>query len=77
MKRWIAARLRAFADRIDYEGAPKATHWRFTFELREGARFREDGRGCRVWYYGDGDYERAHSEADNPPPRVNWKALGG
>jgi hypothetical protein len=67
--------LRNLADRIDYEGAPRLTHWTWTFELREGVRFREDGRGCRVAYLGDGEYEKAHAQADNPPPRVNWKAL--
>jgi hypothetical protein len=25
--------------------------------------FRDDGRGCRLWYLGDQDYERAHTEA--------------
>jgi hypothetical protein len=71
----LARRLRAVADRIDREGAPKAMHWTFTFELHEGIRFREDGKGCRLWYYGDADFERAHAEADNPPPRIDWKAL--
>jgi hypothetical protein len=62
----LARFLRNFADRIDREGAPKATHWKFTFELNEGIRFREDGKGCRVWYLGDAEYEKAHDEADNP-----------
>ena len=67
--------LRRVADRIDRPGAPKATHWTFTFELRKGVRFREDGRGCRLWYYGDADYNRAYTDSDNPPARVDWKAL--
>jgi hypothetical protein len=33
----------------------------FTFEERTGIVFRDDGRGCRLWYYAD--YERAHDEA--------------
>jgi hypothetical protein len=66
VRRFAATRLRFLADRIDRPGAPKATHWRFTFERGEGIRFREDGRGCRVWYLGDDDYERAHAEADHP-----------
>jgi hypothetical protein len=77
VKRRLAALLRKYADRIDYEGAPKAMHWTFTFELREGIRFREDGKGCRLWHYGDDDYEKAHAQAGNPPPRVDWKALRG
>ncbi len=63
----IAYQMRKYADRIDRAGAPKRTHWTFTFEHGEGARFRDDGRGCHLWYYGDADYERAHSEADRPP----------
>ena len=63
----IAARLRTIADRLDHAGAPKWMHWTFTFERGRGLVFREDSRGCPVWYYGDADYERAHDEADNPP----------
>jgi hypothetical protein len=59
----IAGVLRKYADRIDHAGAPKATHVRFTFEDRVGIVFRDDGKGCRLWYYGDEDYERAHDEA--------------
>lgn len=58
--------MRRYADRLDRAGAPKATHWSFTFERGRGLVFREDGRGCRVWHYGDSDYERAHTEADDP-----------
>jgi hypothetical protein len=71
----LAKFLRTLADRIDYEGAPKLTHWTFTFEDREGIRFREDGKGCRLAYLGDAEYEKAHAEADRPPVRVDWKAL--
>lgn len=62
----IADWLRKMADRMDHHGAPKATHWHFTFERGKGLRFNEEGRGCRVWYYGDDDYERAHDEALTP-----------
>ena len=61
----LAARLRTFADRIDHAGAPKITHWSFTFERGRGLVFREDGKGCRVAYLGDAEYERAHAEADD------------
>jgi hypothetical protein len=67
--------LRRLADRIDHHGAPKLTHWTFTFECSEGVRFREDGRGCRLAYLGNDEYEKAHTEADNPAPRVDWVAL--
>jgi hypothetical protein len=59
----IARRLRFAADRIDPRGAPKAMSVRFTFEDRAGIVFRDDNRGCLLWYYGDDDYERAHDEA--------------
>lgn len=69
----IARRLRFLADRIDPAGAPRAiSHW-FTFEHNEGIRFREDGKGCRLWYLGEADYERAHAEADTRHVRVDWK----
>jgi hypothetical protein len=55
--------LRKYADRIDRPGAPKAMHVSFTFEERAGIVFRDDGKGCRLWYYGDDDYERAHAES--------------
>jgi hypothetical protein len=63
----IARWLRRLADRIDRGGAPKLTHWSFTFEEGEGIRFREDGRGCPVAYLGDDDYGRAHTEAGPVP----------
>lgn len=71
----LARRLRRIADRIDDDGAPRATSWSFTFENREGIRFREDGRGCRLWYLGRTDYERAHTEADTRHARVDWEAM--
>jgi hypothetical protein len=58
--------LRRIADRIDPPGAPKGTGFSFTIERGEGIKFREDGRGCRIWYLGDEDYDRAHTEADKP-----------
>jgi hypothetical protein len=64
----LARWLRKYADRIDREGAPKALHWTFTFENRQGVKFREDGKGCRLWHYGDADYEKAHAEADSAAP---------
>ena len=65
MKR-LATWLRRLADRIDHEGAPKAIGWSFTFERGEGIRFRDDGRGALLWYFGDMSYELAHTEADKP-----------
>lgn len=60
----VARWLRRWADQLDYAGAPKAIGWSFTFEHRRGIVFREDGRGCRLWYLGDAEHERAHTEAD-------------
>ena len=37
--------------------------WSFTYEEGEGIRFRQDGRGCRLWYLGDADYDRAWTES--------------
>ena len=59
----IGWRLRCWADRIDYDGAPRAMSVRFTFEDRIGIVFRDDGRGCPLWYYGRADYEHAHDQA--------------
>lgn len=67
MKR-LAWYLRTLADRMDHEGAPKLTHWTWTFELYQGVKFREDGKGCRVAYLGDNEYEKAHAQSDRPPP---------
>lgn len=72
IRRRLARRLRFLADRIDYSGAPKAMSWTFTFEDGEGIRFRDDGRGCRLWYLGDADYERAHTEADTAHMQIDW-----
>lgn len=59
----LAYWLRRIADRIDRRGAPKITHWTFTFEQGLGVLFREDGRGCPIAYLGDDAYRRAHDEA--------------
>jgi hypothetical protein len=64
MKHWTAEKLRRLADRIDHRGAPKLMHWSFTFEPGKGLVFRTDGRGCRLAYLGDAEFERAHAEAD-------------
>ena len=74
----IGWQLRRLADRIDHPGAPKLTHWSFTFEARRGIVFRDDGKGCPavrilspdgsrccVAYLGGEEYEKAHAEADN------------
>jgi hypothetical protein len=65
MVHWLAQRLRFFADRIDPEGAPRATSWHFTFEKYHGVVFNDEGRGCRLWYLGRDSYERAHTEAES------------
>lgn len=62
----LADWMRKWADRLDYQGAPKRTHLSFTFENRQGIKVRQDAKGCPLWYYGKADYERAHVEADRP-----------
>jgi hypothetical protein len=71
----VAGLLRTWADRISPETGPHGIHWSFTYEDREGIRFRDDGKGCPLWYLGADDYERAHTEADTRHIRVNWKAM--
>lgn len=66
MRQWIAQRMRFAADRIDPVGAPRGTSYSFTFERGHGIRWRDDGKGCPIWYLGEADYRRAHIEADNP-----------
>lgn len=61
--RRFARWLRRLADAIDCEGSPGRVHWSFTVEPGKGIRFRQDGRGCPLWYLGDADYLRAHREA--------------
>jgi hypothetical protein len=73
----IAEWMRRTAGRLDHAGAPKRTSSSFTFEEREGTRLREDGRGCPLYYFGNADYERAHTEADRPVSLADWKALAG
>ncbi len=64
-RRRLAALLRRWADRLDYRGAARHTGYSFTFEQGLGIRFRSDGRGCRLWYLGNDEYERAHRDADS------------
>ncbi len=73
MRTWIATRLRWWADRIDDAGAPKClSGYSFTIENKRGIIFRDDGKGCPLWHYGDADYQRAHSEADTDHAIVDW-----
>lgn len=63
---WIGKRLRFLADRIDYKGAPRYLGYSVTIETGERVpRIREDGRGCKIWYLGHAEYEKAHTEADS------------
>lgn len=72
MRARFAYWMRKWADRIDHRGAPRYVGWSFTFEDREGIRFRDDGRGCPLWYLGEDDHERAHTEADTDHMIVDW-----
>lgn len=77
MKVRLAYWMRRWADRLDHAGAPKAIGWSFTIEAHNGGkpRFRDDGKGCQLWYLGDADYERAHTEADTEHVRVDWAGM--
>jgi hypothetical protein len=74
----LASWLRKYADRLDYDGAPKRTSWSFTHEDGWGTVFNQDGYGCPLWYMGD-DYELAH-EVSHPelggPCDVKWVTIG-
>ena len=74
-RRFIAERLRNLADRVHERSAPRWLGHSFTFEISEGIRFRDDGRGCRLWYLGRDDYDRAFTESDTRPPKVNWATM--
>ena len=61
MTRAIAGLLRWLADRIDYDGAPKRTHWSFTVRTTPAgmvADVNTDGTGCPLAYLGR-EYDRA------------------
>ena len=73
MFRKIARKLRHIADRIDPMGAPRnMSPYSFTFEQGKGIMFREDGKGCPLWYLGEESREKAWSEAD-----TNWDGYYG
>ena len=82
MRPRIGRLLRRIADRIDYAGAPKSVGLSFTFESRRGAVLhgefgvnRADSKGCPLYYLGGDDYNRAWTDADEPPLRVLWENL--
>jgi len=72
----FAGLLRRIADRIAPDAAPHWLGWSFTFEIGEGVRWHDDGRGCPVWYLGEADYLRAHDESETGAPRIDWANLG-
>lgn len=71
---WIGRRLRFLADRIDPDGGPRAISWSFTFEPDTGIKFRDDRRGCPLWYLGEASYQRAHDESDAEHVQIDWTA---
>jgi hypothetical protein len=60
----LARRLRAAADRVDPNSGPRGLTVvsGFTFEEGLGVVFRDDNRGCPLWYMA-ADYDRAHNES--------------
>lgn len=63
MRERLAQWLRKTADRLHHPSAPKLMGWSFTFERGVGIVFNDQGRGCRLAYFGDDEYARAHDEA--------------
>lgn len=43
-----------------------------TIEKERGWVLRHDGRGIPLCYIGEDAYDRAHTEALDPPPRIDW-----
>ena len=60
---------------LPYQEQPKLLGWSFTFENHKGVVFNQDGRGCPLMYFNDEEYERAHNEAIDASPRIDWKKL--
>ncbi len=89
MKRWLARRLRDFADRIDPANAPRSTGLSFTFEPGRGVvihgvnrnlSYNHDRPGCPLYYIGETSYMRAHSEQIDrsawiDPSTGQWKGV--
>jgi hypothetical protein len=75
LRKWLAHWLRTYADRLDDQGAPKRMGSSFTYETGEGIRIRDDGKGCPLYYYGEGDLERAHAESDSAAARAERSAI--
>lgn len=63
---WFAYKARRWLDRIDRAHAPKATGWSWTFE-KGGIQFNEEGRGARVWYLDDDEYQKAWDDSKTNP----------
>lgn len=61
----IGWRLRRIADRIDPANTPLGLGYSYTMEGVNGIRFRDDGKGCPLWYLSEADAQRAYDEADN------------
>lgn len=71
----FAGLLRRWADRLDPHNGPQGIGWSFTHEAGVGIKFRDDGKGCPLWYLGNDDYEQAHTEADTRHVRVDWERM--
>lgn len=67
VRRVLAARMRSWADRLDWHGAPKSTGLSFYFVEHVGLVVDHDGQiGCPLWYLGRDDYEKAHTGGQVP-----------
>lgn len=59
MRRWIARRLHFLADRLAPEDAYRSTGMTFEFVRNVGIEVNHEGHGCRLWYHGQDDYQKA------------------
>lgn len=68
--------LRCRADRIDPLNAPRRLSGdTFTFEKGRGLVYRQDGRGCPIWYLGEDDYRKAFTESDSSVRQIDWTTM--
>lgn len=75
MNDWLGEKLHRLADRISPRHARRVLSISFTFEKGEGLRVRNDGKGCPLAYLNWDDYDRAYTESDTKPMRIDWATM--
>lgn len=70
MKKWIARHLHYLADRLDDDGAFRATGYTFTFERNRGFVVHDDEprRGAHIWYRGHAELDKAWNDGIGSEP---------